>query len=327
MSYKEDIEKLNARMKARRDAGFRIIRITVMMLALSLVILTILLVVDSVSSCEGGQKTKDTTPPTITLTQGDTVYSNLGEPISYFSYATATDDTELKTFEPQSPNVDINKAGMYKVTYVATDTAGNTSYKELMIIISKAEYSMSSLMSKVKTLASAIGITDNMSKEEQVKAIFKYVNSPHKTKGDASILFVDVSNVPNIGRKNWKSDWIEEAHRTIDAGQGDCYSYYSLSKALFTYLDIEHLDIKHSGKADGSTHFWSMVNIGTSDAPKWYYYDATRLLHSFESGSGCLFTESQLYDYNTAVNPGFYDFDHAGYPNTAAVVINKDYKW
>ena len=98
-------------------------------------------------------------------------------------------------------------------------------------------------------------------------------------------------------------------------------------KAMFTYLGIEHLDIKHSETSDGSTHFWSMVNIGTSESPMWYYYDATRLSRPFESGSGCLFTEAQLDNYNTVIKPGFYDFDHAGYPNTAAKVINKDYKW
>lgn len=327
MSYKSDVEKVRAEIKERRERCFSIIRVTVMLLALSLILLTVFLIIDSVSSCNGGKGGKDNVAPTITFTQGDTVYSNLGEPISYFSYASAADDTGVERFEPQSPNVNINKAGTYKVTYVATDAAGNTSYKELTIIITKAEYPMSSLMNKVKTLASAIGITDNMTKEEQVKAVFKYVNSPNKSPSNANIQFVDVSNVPDIDRKNWKTDWVEEAHRTIESGQGDCYSYYSLSKALFTYLGIEHRDIKHSGNADGSTHFWCMVNIGTSESQRWYYYDSTRLKTPFESGSGCLFTESQLYDYNTQVNPGFYDFKHDGFPDTSAKIINEDYKW
>ena len=143
----------------------------------------------------------------------------------------------------------------------------------------------------------------------------------------SSVIFVEKSNITPIDRNNWKNDWIKEAHLTLENGQGDCYSYFSVSKAFFTYFEIEHLDVKQSQKPDGSTHFWSMVNIGDANTPKWYFYDSTRLSKAFSSGSGCLFTEAQLSDYNTIISPGFYDFDNSKYPNTSANVINENYTW
>ena len=70
-----------------------------------------------------------------------------------------------------------------------------------------------------------------------------------------------------------------------------------------------------------------MVNIGTESDPQWYYYDATRLKKPHTTGSGCLFTEEQLNDYNKNVNVGFLTFDHTGYPEASNDVINKNYTW
>ena len=111
--------------------------------------------------------------------------------------------------------------------------------------------------------------------------------------------------------------------------KGDCYTYFAVSKAFFLYFGIENLDIERSKgvTTQTGTHFWSMVNIGTDKNPRWYYYDATRLAKYHKTGSGCLFTEAQLEDYNNNVNPGFLTFNHADYPAAATTVINANYSW
>ena len=122
---------------------------------------------------------------------------------------------------------------------------------------------------------------------------------------------------------------MREAYLALQNGSGDCYSYFAVSKAFFEYFGIENLDIERSKgvTTQSGTHFWSMVNIGTEKAPQWYYYDATRLAKPHRTGSGCLFTEEQLNDYNTNINKGFLTFDHTGYPETSAKTINAGYSW
>jgi hypothetical protein len=45
------------------------------------------------------------------------------------------------------------------------------------------------------------------------------------------------------------------------------------------------------------------------------------------TGSGCLFTEAQLVDYNTNVKVGFLTYDHTGYPTASNETINENYTW
>ena len=122
---------------------------------------------------------------------------------------------------------------------------------------------------------------------------------------------------------------MREAYLTLERGEGDCYSYFAVSKAFFLYFSIENYDIQRASgvTTQSGTHFWSMVNIGTEKSPRWYYYDATRLAKAHPNGSGCLFTEDQLERYNTEINRGFLTFDHTGYPAASNTVINANYTW
>jgi hypothetical protein len=163
-----------------------------------------------------------------------------------------------------------------------------------------------------------------MSKEEQVKRIFGYVNSPNEKNGSMANITYD-----RDGSNTDRSDWMREAYLTLEYGSGDCYSYFAVSKAFFLYFGIENYDIQRSKgvTTQSGTHFWSMVNIGTEKSPRWYYYDATRLAKAHPNGSGCLFTEAQLEYYNNKVNSGFLTFDHTGYPAASNTVINANYTW
>ena len=262
----------------------------------------------------------DTEPPTINAPAAITGY--VGEGIAYLKDVEAVDNCYGVTLSVDSSAVDTSRVGTYKVKYIATDAAGLTTTLIIDVNIFAEKITEEQLMSKIETLAGELGITKSMSKEEQVKRIYGYVNSPKASAGAANIRFTNSSNTD-------RSDWMREAYLTIERGEGDCYSYFAVSKAFFLYFGIENRDIQRSAgvTTQTGTHFWSMVNIGTDKNPQWYYYDATRLAKYHKTGSGCLFTESQLEDYNNNVNPGFLTFDHSGYPTAASKVINANYSW
>ena len=160
--------------------------------------------------------------------------------------------------------------------------------------------------------------------ETIVKKIFEYINDPSETVGsNANFVFIDNSNTD-------RSDFYEASDKMILMRQGYCYDFFALSKAFFEYFGIENKDIRQTAgaweKHPESTHFWSMVNIGTASSPKWYYYDSTRNSHSYVKG--CLFSEAQRAEYNNnSETNGFYTFDSSAYPQVSNITINSNYTW
>ena len=204
----------------------------------------------------------------------------------------------------------------------AKDAAGNTSSAAVTLVILERRITREELMAKIGALATALEITAELDTEEKCRLIYGYVNSPTASASNATVVFTDESNTD-------RTDWIREAYLTLERGAGDCYSYFALSKAFFEYFGIENRDIERAKgvTTQSGTHFWSLVNVGTKSAPEWYYFDATRLASKHKTGSGCLFTESQLIDYNTKVKVGFLTYDHTGYPKASEKTINEGYTW
>lgn len=262
----------------------------------------------------------DTEKPTINAPVSITGY--VGEGIAYLKDVEAVDNCYGVTLSVDSSAVDTSQVGTYKVKYTATDAAGNVTTLTLDVNIFAERVTEEQLLARIEALAGQLGITKSMSKEEQVKRIYGYVNSPSLSASAANIVFTNESNTD-------RSDWMREAYLTLERGEGDCYSYFAVSKAFFLYFGIENYDIQRASgvTTQSGTHFWSMVNIGTEKSPRWYYYDATRLAKAHPKGSGCLFTEDQLERYNTEINRGFLTFDHTGYPAASNTVINANYTW
>ena len=328
LSYKQILARVADDNKRRRRYTVMAIKITVCALALCLAVLCVLFVVDLVSDGLGNGKKNDKTPPTITLVEGDCIYMYAGETVSFRDKVSARDDSGEKPTLTFDSRVNVNTPGAYSVIYTATDAAGNSTSLTVSVVVTKKDYTYDMLMSRIEALALRLGITSDMSKQEQVFAVYNYVNSPDKSASSANIFFSDESNVPDIQRANWQNDWIEEAILTIDKinegdGEGDCYSYYSVSKAFFEYLGIEHVGIQrdNSNIPDGvGTHFWLIVNIGNSSNPNWYYYDATRLKYTFakdNTNNACLITLKKLRSYGSNLSYDFYSFDPTDYPTAS----------
>lgn len=330
MTYKQIMARFAKDNMRRRKQTVALIKITVCAFAACLLLLCVLLVVDLAT---GGVDTdrgdgKDRTPPVIKLIDGDCIYMYAGETVSFRDKVRVSDNSGAVTLEFDS-RVNVNTPGTYEVLYTATDSSGNVSKLTVTVVVTKENYTYDMLMSSIESLSKRLGITSLSSKQKQVEAVYNYVNSPDKSKYEANIVFTDESNIPDIKRSNWESDWVEEAIRTINSGEGDCYSYYAVSKAFFEFLEIENMGIKRDESESNmqGTHFWLMVNIGSASAEKWYFYDPTRLAGEFSDGTnnGCLrtFAELEAYTPSNSDYYGFYAFDKSSYPATATTPIDR----
>ena len=336
MSYRNDMERLCKERDAQRNALIRLIKITVIALAAAILVtalaagITFLVgrgekssVEDEDGSSSGGLR--------ITGPKNDTVTLMIGDKPTYRSYVTVSGDAELSVDNSQ---VDTSRAGTYTVRYTATDAAGRrATYTLTVIVTADPTYTEERLMTMIAAKAEELGLTKSMSKAELVRKIYTYVRNPEVGGSEARIEFTDRSNATaqreQSGiRTGWESDWVEEAIRTLTLinqgrGAGDCYSYYSLSKAFFEYFGIENIGLQRAaGSTQSGTHFWQVVNVGTREAPKWYYYDATRLAGSFSDGTSysCLITEEKLTSYRTSEGEsGFYTLDKSQYKNFPTV--------
>lgn len=347
MSYKNDMEFFCEDSANFRKKVVLVIKATVAVFAVIAVLLSVFFIID-ISNGAGWNNQADVnndkgnTPsglderaPVITGPADNTMYVKVGETISYKNAVSVTDESQY-TLNITSNTVNTDVAGTYSVTFVAKDAAGNTSKPfTLKVIVTKSEYTYDMLMDVVEKLVGNLGITNNMSASQKVRKIYEYVNDPDKTGSTARIYFTDESNIPNIDRSQWETDWIEEAYRTLkpladgnSRTEGDCYSYYAASKAFFAYYGIDNKGIKRNenGSNMSGTHFWSMVNVGTATEPIWYYYDATRLAGKFLDGSNecCLRTLDEINSYKASQSGqyGFYAFNSTGYPTASTAKTN-----
>ncbi len=340
MTYREEMKELRIQAAEHRKKVFAVIIVTVAIFTVVFLTATIALGVDlatdssfgngasgGVSGGGGGGGGGDKKAPVVTLKQGDTIYLFAGENTSWRDLVTVTDSSNTGKITDMQPSSDFNRdvPGTYSITYTAADAAGNKKSYTFAVVVTQKQFSHAALMDEIKAIveSGSFGATLKSSKKQQVQAIYNYVNNRN------NVTFVNTSNTPNINRNNWKTGWVEEAHRTLDESKGDCYSYYSLSVAFFTYFDIEYEGIQRDNSnipSSEGTHFWLMVNIGTSQ-DQWYYFDATRLGGTFEfdgSKNGCLMTLEKIQSYKPSSPLGydFYEFDPSKYHKASTTVIN-----
>ena len=280
----------------------------------------------------GNEKIYSTTLSVINDTEAPRIYAPsqivgyVGEGIAYRSGVTVEDNCFGATFEVDDSKVDTKKEGQYVVTYIAKDAAGNKVQAIIPVVIHKTHVTAEMLNERIEKIAREQGMSKGHPKEELCKLIYEYVNDPEASASAARFQYVGFSN------DNSRTDWRNEAYLTLQTGQGDCYSYFALAKAFFEYFEIENKDIERSAGLTSDTHFWNMVNIGTSAKPRWYFFDATRYAGKFTVGgdNGCLLTEAQLEGYkasNSKYDGVYYAFDSAAYPKAETEIINDKYSF
>lgn len=244
----------------------------------------------------------DDVPPTISGAKDISV--SIGDGISYKSGVTVSDNLAGATLTVDSSNVDLTKEGRYVVRYVATDVAGNVTTVEKSVYVYEKRVTLEMLNEKLDAIIDTI-ITPDMTKEEKCRRIYYYVYD--------NVSYVSISD---------KADWVRAAYDGLSDRQGDCFTYYALSKAFFERLGIENMCIQRTAEASqslGETHFWNYVNIGDAQNPQWYHFDTTHLNDAAYTRRLVLITEAQLQRYNNSRKDGgnFYRYDRTGYPVSA----------
>ncbi|MFA7412506.1 MAG: transglutaminase domain-containing protein [Tissierellaceae bacterium] len=231
---------------------------------------------------------KDTEPPVITGVKDIIAY--LGKSISYKSGVEVRDnsmeDIELVI---DSSKVNPREKGTYEVLYRARDRAGNTTEKRATVtvvglVVSEEEFNgiLDGILKRI--------LNDGMGEKEKAHAIYKW------TKGH--IAYTGFSE---------KGDWKNEAYRGIKNAKGDCFTYFSVAKALLTRVGIDNLDITRLGGA--TEHYWNLVNIDGD----WYHFDATRNNDRKET---FMLTDAELEAINKTRNNYYYKYDESLYPRT-----------
>ena len=231
--------------------------------------------------------------------------------VAYYSGVSATDNCHGNVkLKVNSSAVDLTQEGEYPVTYYATDHAGNVSMAEVTVHVYKEKITQDMLNAVIDRQIQDLGLL-TMDKADQVRAIYQFVHT------DAKIQYVDTSD---------KTDWVREAYISLKNRKGDCFSYFSVSKAFFERLGIENLDVQRLPGYTDDTHYWSMVNIAEkNEQPVWYHYDATRI--KYVSSSTALLTDAQVDAFSRLEGKEYwFYYDRSQYPATSTDEITPDPK-
>lgn len=224
------------------------------------------------------------------FTKADDFIVWLGDTVAYKSKVTVTDNSGADvTIKVDASAVDLKTEGSYPVTYTATDIAGNCAEKTLTVTVKVYRADEEELNNKIDGIFKTL-FKDGMTNYEKCKAIYDYIRS--------HVSYVSSSE---------KGDYIKAAMEGLTKGKGDCYVYFSLSKAMLTRAGFPNMDIERIRVGD-SMHFWNLVDIG--DGHGWYHFDATPRV-----GRPYIFLwdDATLWEYSDS-HKGSHNYDKSLYP-------------
>ena len=232
---------------------------------------------------------EDVTPPEITGVEPLTV--SQGDAISYKKGVNVTDDKdENPTLEVDTSLVNPDKRGTYKITYTATDAAGNTSEKTTTIKIVSAKISEATeetVYAKADEILSEI-ITDNMTQLQQAKAVFDWVVK--------NITYSETAGI---------DDLLSAAYKGMYYRVGDCTVKQKTAEVMLNRLGIKNMEIEKIRDTRG--HYWLLIDVGEG----WYHYDPNLQL------DGTLifyWHDADLWAYSNA-HKNTHNYDPSKYPH------------
>lgn len=242
----------------------------------------------------------DVTPPTVTgkdftVTQGDSV--------SYKKQITVSDDFDKNpTIHVDNSAVDLDTPGVYPVIYTVTDSAGNSTVLTLMLTVVERGPDKAATEEYVLYLARQIldEITDDSMSDLQVAySIYRW--------SKRNIGYISTSD---------KTSWVVGAYNAFTKRQGDCFSYFSASKALLTAAGIEHADVyRPPNSVRKSSHYWLLVNVGDG----WYHFDSTPFI--YDNSNFFMLTDEEIQAWDKKYHKGEHGYDPDGLPEVATESI------
>ena len=240
--------------------------------------------------------TDDNTAPTIQGVHDISMY--LGSAVSYRSGVVVEDDKDPSPkLDIDSSKVDLSNPGTYPLVYTARDMTGNETRVEVTVTVAEkpATYVEEDVINtKADELLKKI-VTEDMTAEAKVKAIYAYVRSHYTYSGHSD-----------------KTDWLQGAYVMMTEGQGDCFNYYAVTKLLLDRCGIPNIDVrKVRNFPEDSDHYWSLVSV--DGGATYYHLDTTPRVG--DGDDFCLVTDAFLDAYSAA-NKNCHNRDNALYPAT-----------
>lgn len=240
--------------------------------------------------------TDDNTAPTILGVHNISLY--LGTAVSYRSGIEVRDDKDsAPELEVDSSQVDLSTPGTYPLVYTARDMTGNETRMEVTVtVVEKPETYVDeeTINAKADELLKKI-VTDDMTAEAKVKAIYAYVRSHYTYSGHSD-----------------KTDWLQGAYVMMTSGEGDCFNYFAITKLLLERCAIPNIDVRKVPNSEtDSEHYWSLVSVDGGST--YYHLDTTPRVG--DGDDFCLVTDAFLDAYSMA-NGNCHNRDKSLYPAT-----------
>ena len=229
----------------------------------------------------------DHTAPVITGVRNLSTYVN-GR-LSYKTGVTATDGDGACTLTVDSSDVNLAVPGRYRITYTATDDAGNTS--TAMAYVTVLEITEDVIRPYAENILDKI-LESGMTAREKARAIYDWM-----TTNVAYVTYAD------------KTYWMRAAYHGFTNGRGDCYVYYAMSRILLDCAGIDNLEICRDDPKN--PHFWNLVNCGDG----WYHFDTCPHYKQYPLTSFML-TDAEVEAYSKNKVKDYYSFDKSLYPAT-----------
>ncbi len=230
----------------------------------------------------------DTTPPEITGVEPLQVAQ--GDAISYKKNIVVTDDKDPNpTLEVDTSEVNADKRGVYKVKYIATDSAGNTTEETTTIKIVSAKITAAT-EETVNAMADSILaeiIKDGMSQKEQARAVYNWVVD--------NITYSETAGI---------DDLLSAAYKGMYNRVGDCTVKQKTAEVMLNRLGIKNMEIEKIRDTRG--HYWLLIDIGEG----WYHYDPNLQL----DGTRIFYWhDADLWNYSNS-HGNTHNYDPSKYP-------------
>ncbi len=225
----------------------------------------------------------------------------IGSAVSYKKGVSVTDNRDsAPKLTIDNSKVNLNQLGKYKVVYTAEDSAGNKSSVTIRVTVA-AEVLTEEDIELIWPMADEILaeiITDDMSPMQKAFKIYGWTRKHIRYNG--------VSD---------KSHWVMGAYEGFSRRRGDCFTYFSVAKALLTRAGIDNIDVVKSDTRY-SQHFWSLIDIGSG----WYHFDSCQF--SQDDARFFMVTDAELKKWDKE-NRNAHPFDETLYPERATESVQK----
>lgn len=222
----------------------------------------------------------------------------VGSTVSYRNGIVITDDyDESPMLNIDNSGVNLEEPGTYEFSYIAVDAAGNETRIPTTITVVRKPSSFveeSVIYAKADEILDSI-ITEGMTAEEQVRAVYKWVRYRC-----------------SYGSNHDTNDRLQAAYVMMTRRSGDCFNFYAATSVLFERLGLPELMVQrapNSGRI--ATHFWNMVSV---DGGQTYYHVDTCPSVNF-SDRLCLVSDAHLARL-TRQNVGYFAMLEGVYPPT-----------